>query len=126
MMGPALEALEAMLEEQPYAFSFFQAVRLLERLNPDRTPVGEFVPPSTEAVRFGVPASTAFPGSEIQAFAWKDDGPPEMTVNFMGLTGPSGVLPIDYTELINGRLREGDTASKTFWISSTTVDFAVL
>lgn len=106
--------IEAMLEEQPYAFSFFQAVRLLERLRAGRNPVGHFVPPSSEVARFAVSATLAFPGSEIQSFVPKDDGPPEMTVNFMGLTGPLGMLPLYYTELIGARIREGDTALKDF------------
>ena len=40
--------LEARLREQPYAFGFFQAVRLLERLFPEGKPVGRFVNPSEE------------------------------------------------------------------------------
>jgi type VI secretion system protein ImpH len=106
--------LQAMIEKEPYAFGFFQAVRLLEHLNPHRNPVGHFTPPSTEVVRFGVPPSMAFPGSEIQAFAWHDDAPAEMAVNFMGLTGPSGVLPLYYTELVQARLSEKDPALKDF------------
>ena len=42
-----------LLEREPYLFEFFQAVRLLERLMPDREPVGRFVNPRTEVVRFG-------------------------------------------------------------------------
>jgi predicted component of type VI protein secretion system len=33
-------AAEAELREEPYLFEFFQAVRLLERLFPDKSPVG--------------------------------------------------------------------------------------
>jgi type VI secretion system protein ImpH len=106
--------IAAMLEEQPYSFDFFQAVRLLERINPDRQPVGKFVPPRSEAAHFGVPGSLGFPASEIQAITWTEDEPPEMTVNFMGLTGPMGVLPLYYTELIASRLREGDRVLKDF------------
>jgi type VI secretion system protein ImpH len=106
--------IEAMLQDQPYAFSFFQAVRLLERLHSDRKPVGHFVPPASEIVRFGVSSSLAFPASEIQSFVPGDGGPSRMTVNFMGLTGPLGMLPLYYTELIDARIRDGDTALKDF------------
>jgi len=106
--------IAALLEEQPYCFDFFQAVCLLERMIPGRQPVGKFVPPGSEAVHFGVPASLGFPASEIQEITWTGDEPLQMTVNFMGLTGPMGVLPFSYTELIASRLRDGDRVLKDF------------
>ena len=36
---------------------------------PDREPVGRFVNPSHEVVRFGANPATAFPASEIQSLA---------------------------------------------------------
>ena len=39
------------LRDEPWTFQFFQAVRLLERILPDRSPVGRFVHPSKEIVR---------------------------------------------------------------------------
>jgi type VI secretion system protein ImpH len=106
--------IEAMLREEPYSFGFFQAVRLLERLYPDRQPVGKFASPTLEVVRFGVHTSLTFPPSEIRTIRWEDGFPPQMIVNFMGLTGPSGVLPDYYTELIASRAREGDRAMRDF------------
>ena len=35
-----------MLHEEPFVFSFFQAVRLLQRFDSKRKPVGEFAHPS--------------------------------------------------------------------------------
>ena len=37
-----------------------------------------------------------------------------MTVNFLGLTGPQGVLPLDYSLYAAGRERAGDHALKDF------------
>lgn len=107
-------ALQSMLEHEPFTFSFFQAVRLLERIASGREPVGHFVQPSSEAVRFGANPSINFPASEIQSLTWSEGEPPEMLVNFLGLTGPLGVLPVYYTELLMLRIRERDTALRDF------------
>ncbi|HEX6924596.1 MAG TPA: type VI secretion system baseplate subunit TssG [Longimicrobiaceae bacterium] len=104
----ARRALEEALREDPSAFGFFQAVRLLEELRPDREPVGHFVDPSREVVRFSAHRSIAFPPGEIHSLDWDDSGPASMRVNFLGLIGPQGVLPHHYTELTieRGRIRE--------------------
>src|SRR5208283_4580840 len=39
---------------------------------------------------------------------------PRVVINFMGMTGPSGVLPLYYTELIVERLRQKDRAMLAF------------
>ncbi len=110
-----LPGLPEILAEQPQTFGFFQAVSLLERMRPERKPVGIFADPLDEAVHFSVPADLAFPASEIGALdAGEGDEPARMRVNFMGLIGPLGVLPYDYTRLVASRLREGDTAPADF------------
>jgi type VI secretion system protein ImpH len=107
-------ALEAQLAGTPYNFGFFQAVRLLERLM-GGVPAGRFARPQDEAVRFTVNNTLAFPASEIQALAIREGAPPRMTVNFMGLTGPEGVLPLYYTQLVAERARAHDTAVRDFF-----------
>jgi len=100
--------VEEDLRREPWSFAFFQAVRLLERLHPGSKPVGGFNNPDSEVARFRAHPSLSFPASEIQGMDWPDNGPTEMTVNFMGLTGPEGVLPNSYTTLIIERQREDD------------------
>ena len=102
------------LRQEPFLFDFFQAVRLLEGLLPQRTPVGKFAPPAEEVAHFGAHPSMAFPASQIQAMEWPEDRPARMTVNFMGLTGPEGTLPAPYTSLIIERLRSSDTSLRDF------------
>src|SRR5271156_4640553 len=84
------ESIRAMLEREPYCVQFFQAVRLLERLYPERKPVGLFVSPSTEVVQFSSVPSLSFPASEIQDLEQGKDGRPHMFVNFMGLSAAVG------------------------------------
>lgn len=112
--GPDDEApLEERLFTEGYGFDFFQAVRVLERLDPKRTPVGRPAIPRQEVVRFRAHLSLAFPPSSIFDLLQPTDKlPPQMVVCFMGLTGPSGVLPRHYTELLLRIDREGKWAEK--------------
>jgi len=109
-----MERVEEALREDPCHFQFFQAVRLLERIGLGREAVGQFVSPETEAVRFRMHNSLAFPASQIQEIAWPEDAAPQMAVNFMGLTGMMGALPYPYTELILERLRARDHTLAAF------------
>jgi type VI secretion system protein ImpH len=104
----------ARLRAEPFSFEFFQAVRLLERMLPERTAVGEFARPADEVVRFRAHPSMSFPASEIQSLTDPDVGQPAMTVNFMGLIGPTGTLPLHYTELILARLQARDHTLQDF------------
>lgn len=83
-------------------FDFFQAVCLLARLMPDRTTPGRDGTPADELVRFRAAVSLEFPASAIQQLSHgtPEDPQCEMVVNFMGLAGPSGVLPRHYTEML--------------------------
>lgn len=103
------------LRLEPYRFDFFQAVRLLEKMFPERAPVGATTHPANEVAHFSVHSSLAFPASQIQSLAWPENGPRRMTVNFMGLTGPEGVLPPPYTSLVSERLRASDTSLRDFF-----------
>ena len=113
--APTAFTLEDVLFAEPYRFDFFQAVRLLERIYTMRRPVGHAAEPASEAVRFRTLPGLNFPASQIYALERESDdpenpAPPQMTVAFMGLTGPSGVLPHPYTELLLERLRNKDRA----------------
>jgi type VI secretion system protein ImpH len=99
--GPAASLVERLFAEG-YVFDFFQAVRLLEKMAPQRRPVGHEAPPAGEAARFRAHLALNFPASAI----YQIEPPaapvpvPILTVTFMGLTGPSGVLPRHYTEML--------------------------
>ncbi len=112
--------IDELLRESPTSFQFFQAVRLLEQILPDRQPVGRFAPPRNEVVRFSSNPDTSFPASQIASIEWPDESapatqPPLMRVNFMGLTGPSGVLPLYYSMMVRERLRAKDPTMRDFF-----------
>src|SRR4051794_12846463 len=62
---PRLTSVVERLFQEGYAFDFFQAVRLLERVQPSRTPVGRRGPVAAEVARFSALASLTFPPSSI-------------------------------------------------------------
>ncbi len=106
--------IASMLDSEPYRFEFFQAVRLLSRMYPHRDVAGRFNNPSEEVVRFGAHPDASFPASEIQSLD-RSQVPAQMRVNFMGLTGPLGMLPLPYTSLVRERLREKDSSMRDFF-----------
>jgi len=102
------------LREQSVDFSFFQAVRLLQRIADAREPIGSFLPPREEPVRLATHASLMFPAGEIQSLVERGEAPPKMTVNFFGLVGPVGVLPTRYTDLVIERMYARDPTLRDF------------
>ena len=107
--------MEESLRQEPFDFDFFQAVRLLNRLLPGRTPIGRFSDPGAETVRFGAAPELGFPPSQIAKLDWTEGAQPRMDVNFMGLTGPQGILPVYYTALLRERLRARDSSMRAFF-----------
>lgn len=100
--------LNAELAQDASQFSFFQAVRLLGLSTRKRDGRRAALPPR---LRFRTLAALSFPPSELQSYrpiasAEDSDALAEMTQSFIGLTGPSGVLPTSYTELLLERRQQ--------------------
>jgi type VI secretion system protein ImpH len=106
--------LAAQLTTDPAAFEFFQAVRLLERLFPERRPVGGFGDPGAEVVHFSARPAIAFPPSAVHSVDLPGSRPARMVVNFMGLIGPLGVLPHHYTLFVAETARARSRALRDF------------
>lgn len=111
--------LNQKLFDEPERFEFFQAVRLLERLFPERAPVGRDALPLDEVTRFRSRVSLNFPPSQIQEIRETEEDftekrKLEMFVNFMGMVGAQGAMPMHYSELIIERARYGDAALWNF------------
>ena len=107
--------LKKRLFAEYYNFEFFQAVRLLEAFLPDKKRLGQTMEPQSEVVRFSVKPGLSFPPSDISRMQpGGQDGPAKMEVAFMGLVGPSGVLPRWYTELVVRRIWHKDFSLAAF------------
>ncbi len=112
-MDERMVELGRLLRDDPWPFEFFEAVWALEEMFPDRAPVGTFSDPAKEAVRFGLNPSLGFPPSDIHRLEARE-GPWKMTVNLLGLTGSSGVLPHYYSETVIDRDRKKDRTLRDF------------
>lgn len=120
-------ALDETLWQEPWRFEFFQAVRLMELVahtehaqdgRPAPAPVGYDYSPAQELVRFTALMSRSFPASDVvnlSAGSRGDSQVSRMQVSFMGLTGPAGVLPESYLDLIQQRVRDRDFALRDFF-----------
>lgn len=108
---------------EPWRFGFFQMVRLM-RLHYSRN--GRIDPenrPHQDPLRFRSLLSLSFPPSEISDLSFENDKSlsasneplSEIQTTFMGLVGPSGVLPRPYTELlINRHIEKRDDGAHAF------------
>jgi type VI secretion system protein ImpH len=103
-----------MLEEEPFRVHFFQAVRLLQKMERERKPVGYFITPQGETIRFSARTSLAFPPSELYDLRRTENGQMGMTVEFMGLCSAISVMPPPYTEFLISRIRQKDHAMEDF------------
>ena len=100
--GSALARLLA----RPQRYRFDAAVRVLMHAANTADPA--------EAVRFRAPLGTAYPGAEIGALRQRANGQPLLTTPVMGLTGPTGVLPRHYGEMVHATVRNRSAALQDF------------
>jgi len=108
--GPAVHPLIQALESEPCGFSFFQAVRLLERSVPDATPLGGPGPAQREALRLRPSSSLAFQASDVESVERREGEGPRwlVTTPVLGLYGAGSPLPCFYSEDILRREVTGE------------------
>ena len=96
--GPPSEPPD--LSVEPWRYDFFRAVRQIECAHPEGPRVGESLHPAEDPVRFGQNPSLAFAPSTLagQEPAAAGLRPARLLINFMGLFGPNGALPLHLTE----------------------------
>ncbi|HSH70677.1 MAG TPA: type VI secretion system baseplate subunit TssG, partial [Deferrisomatales bacterium] len=101
--------LDRQLQEKPYAFGFFSALRRLECAHPEGPRVGHAVRAAREPVRLGQEPSLAFAPSTLASYQpGTGPRPPRLAVFFLGLFGPNGPLPLHLTEYARDRVRNQD------------------
>ena len=104
------------LEDQPYRYDFFQALRRIECLFPGKPRLGAASKPADEPIRLGQEPALSFAPAAVSAFELQKEGrPPRMEVRFFGLLGPNGPLPLHLTEYARERLlHENDPTFSRF------------
>ncbi len=102
-------ALERALQEEPYKFGFFQALRRLESVRRDLPRLGRSSRPADDAVRLSQEPTLEFAPATLAAFHPAREGlPPRLVTWFFGLFGPNGPLPLHLTEFARDRLRNSE------------------
>ena len=94
--SPLLAAVLEALGARPYAYDFFHALRLVQCGAASGPRLGASKSPEQDPVRFGQRPSLAFAAATIDAL--ERGTPPKLLVNFFGLFGPNGPLPLHLTD----------------------------
>jgi type VI secretion system protein ImpH len=103
------------LAEQPAAFDFYAALRLIECSHPQLPRLGQSASPRDEALRLGQQPSMAFAPAMLAALEHADEGAPRLLVEFFGLLGANGPMPLHLTEYVRDRQRNsGDPTLARF------------
>ncbi|NYE60066.1 type VI secretion system protein ImpH [Duganella sp. 1224] len=99
------------LQQQPAAFDFYAALRLIECSHPQLPRIGQAASPRDEALRLGQQASMAFAPAMLAALEREGDAAPRLLVEFFGLLGANGPMPLHLTEYVRDRQRNSGDAT---------------
>ena len=103
--GTSPQHLINALEADATRFDFFAAVRMLEAINHNKPSLGTSIKLGDDVVRFSQEPELLFPPSALAHYRTDAGLPPRLAVNFFGLFGPQGALPLHLTEYARERLR---------------------
>ncbi|MBT3046323.1 MAG: type VI secretion system baseplate subunit TssG [Candidatus Thiodiazotropha sp.] len=93
------------LQQAPYRFDFYQAMRRLECAYPNEPRLGDSLHSKRDKIRLGQDPTMAFQPSTLASFKQGKSGlPPRLGVYFFGLFGPNGPLPLHLTEYVHDRV----------------------
>lgn len=112
---PAVDPLLRELQQAPYKYDFYTAMRLLECIFDDAPRLGRSARLKEEPVRLSQEPSLKFAPTAIAGFELTENRRHQLSVHFFGLCGPNGALPLHLTEYIRDRIRHhDDTAFAAF------------
>lgn len=98
--------IERLLQDSGAALDFYQAMRLIETAHPHRPRIGASLRPRDDAVRFGQDPSLSFEPGAVRGFTPATAAArARLALNFIGLLGPNGPLPLHLTEYVRDRAR---------------------
>jgi len=93
------ETLFDQLNTEPWGFDFFALVRRIEALHPDKPGFGFSNRSIEDPLRFCQKPNMAFPPNHVSDFSFPTAVvPARLFVQFMGMLGPHGPLPLHLTE----------------------------
>jgi type VI secretion system protein ImpH len=97
------------LEDEPWRFDFFHALRRTECLFPRLPRIGQALRPRDEALRLGQDPAVDFAPAPLSSFHTpKRAAVPLLQVRFFGLLGPNGPLPLHLSEFVRARALQDD------------------
>lgn len=102
------------LEAEPWRFDFYTVLRHLERTHKDAPRIADSSARREEYVALGQDPFTDFPASNLARVVRRDDGALRVFVQYLGLLGPQGALPLALTEEAHGYVLAGDDAFARF------------
>jgi type VI secretion system protein ImpH len=92
------------LEEAPYRYDFYPALRRVECLFPGLPRIGQALRPQDEPLRLAQEPALDFAPATLTRFGTPPGAAvPRLTVRFFGMLGPNGPLPLHLTEFARDR-----------------------
>ncbi|VAW53131.1 Uncharacterized protein ImpH/VasB [hydrothermal vent metagenome] len=109
--------LEQLLKDKPYQFGFLQTLRRFESLHDDKPRIGKSSRPIDDILRLSQEPSMAFSTSTLASYKVANDNElATLAVNFFGMFGANGPLPLHLTEYARDRLRNSNDATFSAFI----------
>lgn len=115
-----ISSLAEQLFSEGYSFEFHQAIKILEMMHPDALPLGYGSSPEQEAMSLKSRVLFSYPPSDIYeiSLGCSNDNsytsPVILKVNFLGIAGANGPLPLPYSERIFERFKASDPVAADF------------